>query len=374
MPDYETLRLIWWLLLLILLVAFAVTDGYDLGVAALFRVLARDEQEREALLGTIEPVWEGNQVWLVLGAGASFAAFPLLYAAAFSGFYAAMLLVLLALILRPVGFNFRAKLEHPRWRAAWDAGIVLSGVVPALVFGVAVGNLFLGVPFTFDPELRLDHRGGFLDLLQPLALMFGAVSLAMHAMHGCAWLAVKGDEALAGRARRLGRHAALAFVALLAIVGAWTVLGLPAFELVVRRATDAPSNPLMKQAAHAGSWLANYRDWPALWLVPLAAYGGALATWLALGRARDRLALLASSASVAGTVATAGVALFPFLLPSSFDPNASLTIWDSSSSQGTLFIMLLAAGFFLPLIALYTAWVVRKLRGRVPIGAQAGGH
>src|SRR5712671_7806168 len=150
MLDYETLRLIWWSLLGVLLVAFAVMDGFDLGVAMLYRFLSRNDDERRVLLETIEPVWEGNQVWLVLGGGAIFAAWPILYATSFSGFYTAMLLVLLALILRPVSFAFRGKLSSPVWRNTWDWTLFISGLVPSLVFGVAFGNYLLGVPFQFD--------------------------------------------------------------------------------------------------------------------------------------------------------------------------------------------------------------------------------
>src|SRR6476659_11077464 len=167
MLDYATLRVIWWLLLGALLIGFAVTDGFDLGVAALFRWLGRDDDERRAVLETIEPVWEGNQVWLILGAGAVFAAWPLLYAASFSGLYFAMLLVLLALILRPVGFFFRNKLEDARWRNAWDWALFVSGAVPALLFGVAFGNLFLGVPFPIDDPGGPVYTGGFINLLHP---------------------------------------------------------------------------------------------------------------------------------------------------------------------------------------------------------------
>ena len=161
MFDYETLRLLWWALLGILLIGFAVMDGFDLGVAALLPIVGRTAEERRIVINTIGPVWEGNQVWLVLGAGAIFAAWPALYAMAFSSFYLAMLLVLLALILRPVGFTFRGKIDDPRWRHVWDTALVVSGVVPALVFGLAFGNVLEGVPFNYDADLRLSYTGGF---------------------------------------------------------------------------------------------------------------------------------------------------------------------------------------------------------------------
>ena len=184
MLSYEILRVIWWLILGVLLIGFAVTDGFDMGVGAIFRFIGRTDDERRALLESIEPVWEGNQVWFILGGGAVFAAWPLLYAAAFSGLYLAMFLILVALILRPVGFMFRGKLVEARWRNAWDWALFVGGAVPPLLFGVAFGNLFLGVPFHFDDLQRSIYTGAFFNLLHPFALLCGLVSLSMLVMHG----------------------------------------------------------------------------------------------------------------------------------------------------------------------------------------------
>jgi cytochrome d ubiquinol oxidase subunit II len=184
MLDYETLRLIWWSLLGVLLAGFAITDGFDLGVGMLFRFLSKTDDERRAFLETIEPVWEGNQVWLVLGGGAIFAAWPPLYATSFSGFYIAMFLVLAALILRPVGFVFRNKLTDQRWRNVWDWALFIAGFVPSLVFGVAFGNFLQGVPFRFDDSMRVFYEGTFFDLLNPFGILCGLVSVSMIAMHG----------------------------------------------------------------------------------------------------------------------------------------------------------------------------------------------
>src|SRR5450631_3014377 len=221
MLDYQTLRIIWWLLLGILLIGFAVMDGFDLGVGMLLPFIGRSDTERRVVINTIGPVWEGNQVWLILGGGAIFAAWPALYAASFSGFYLAMMLVLGALILRPVGFKFRSKMPGARWRASWDWALFAGGAVPALVFGVAMGNLVEGVPFSFDSELRATYAFGLFDLLNPFALLCGMVSIAMLLTHGAVYLSVKSDGAVARRARAISRFAALAWLLLFALAGLW---------------------------------------------------------------------------------------------------------------------------------------------------------
>ncbi len=189
--DYETLRVLWWLLLGTLLIGFTLFDGYDLGVGALLPFVARKDEERRVLINLVGPTWEGNQVWLILGGGAIFAAWPALYAVSFSGFYLAMIAILLALILRPVGFKFRGKIKNPTWRSVWDWALFIGGSVPALIFGVAVGNVLRGVPFSLDDTLRPSYSGGFFGLLTPFPLVCGLVSLAMCATHGAVVIAMR---------------------------------------------------------------------------------------------------------------------------------------------------------------------------------------
>ena len=367
MLDYATLRVIWWLLLGALLIGFAVTDGFDLGVAALFRWLGRDDDERRALLESIEPVWDGNQVWLLTGGGAVFAAWPLLYAASFSGLYLAMLLVLLSLILRPVGFFFRNKIAEPRWRDAWDWALFVSGAVPALLFGVAFGNLFLGVPFHIDDLGRPVYTGAFIGLLHPFALLAGVASLAMLAMHGATYAALRVGEPMAARARRAASIAAVVLLVAFTLAGVW-LMSLKGFRISGALDTAGPSNPLRKTVeTAAGAWLSGYGARPAFWLAPLVTYAGALGTILLLRAARPGLAFIASSLATGAVILTAGFALFPFLLPSSSAPGASLTVWDASSSQRTLFIMLLATLLLLPIVLIYTSWVFRLLRGTITL-------
>jgi cytochrome bd ubiquinol oxidase subunit II len=364
--DYEILRLVWWLLLGALLIGFAVMDGFDLGAAMLLPFVARTDTERRIVLNTVGPVWEGNQVWLILGAGAIFAAWPMLYAVAFSGFYLAMFLALAALILRPVSFKFRSEIENPLWRTFWDFALFISGVVPALIFGVAVGNALLGVPFRFDDTLRMTYEGDLFGLLNPFALLCGLVSCAMLVMHGGAYLALKADQPVADRAAAQARRAALVLLALFIAGGVYAGLEVEGYRITSDLPHDGPSNPLLKTVARGGAALLfNYSSHPWMLLAPALVFIGAFSARFFLAARREVCALIASGVAVAGVVATAGLSTFPFLLPSSLDPNASLTVWDASSSRSTLLIMLAAVAVFLPLILAYTAFVYRVLRGRV---------
>ena len=363
MSQYEILRLVWWALLGVLLIGFAIMDGFDLGTAALLPFVGRSDIERRVAINTVGPVWEGNQVWFILGGGAIFAAWPALYAASFSGFYLAMILVLATLILRPVGFKFRSKVEDSRWRGFWDSALFAGGIVPALVFGVAFGNLFEGVPFGFDADLRFHSTITLLSLLNPFALLAGLVSLSMIVLHGAVWLNLKTTGAVKARAAAIVPPAALVFALLFALAGVW-VSQLDGFRIVGALAHDAPSNPLMKTVTRVpGGWFANFEAHPLLWLTVATAYFGAIMAVVL--RRRPGLAFVASALVPLGTIATAGAALFPFLLPSSSDPNASLTVWDASSSRLTLAIMLGVVVLFLPVVLAYTAWVYRVMRGPV---------
>ena len=364
--DYGTLRIIWWALLGVLLIGFAIMDGFDLGVAMLYPFLPRSETQRRVLLNVIGPVWEGNQVWFILGGGAIFAAWPLLYAASFSGFYLAMMLVLLGLILRPVALTFRGKIDSSAWRRGWDIVFFVSGLVPSLVFGVAFGNLLLGTPFHFDNGLQLEYEGDLLGLLNPFALLCGAVSIAMLTMQGASFLASKSEGEVARRAAWFGAVAALILVLLLSVAGAWVALRMDG--LVLRGDIDpaGPSNPLWKSVTkEAGGWLNTFRHAPLSLAAPICAYLGALGAAIALATGAARLALISSSVAVAGVIATAGFSLFPFLLPSSSHPDHSLTVWDASSSPMTLSLMLVVTLFFLPIVLVYTSWVFHVLRGPV---------
>ncbi|KTC94087.1 cytochrome d ubiquinol oxidase subunit II [Legionella erythra] len=362
--DYETLRVIWWMLLGILLIGFAVMDGFDLGVAMWLPWLAKTDMERRVLINSIAPTWEGNQVWFILGGGAIFAAWPALYALSFSGFYLAMLVVLLALILRPVGFKYRSKLNNPVWRGAWDKALFIGGAVPALIFGVAVGNVLQGVPFYYDESLRPFYTGTFLALLNPFALLCGLLSVSMLAMHGAFFLNVKTTGILQERAHKAAKIAALLTAVLFIAGGVVLYNGIDGYVVTSPAVHDGPSNPFYKAVMKTpGAWFANYSHYPMTLAVPVLGIIGAILAFMLASR--RVLAFVLSGLSLVGIIATVGISMFPFILPSSTNPAQSLTVWDSSSSQLTLFIMLVATVVFLPVILLYTAWVYRVLRGKV---------
>lgn len=376
--SYETLRLTWWVLLGLLLIGFAVMDGFDLGTAMLLPFVGQNDVERRVVINTVGPVWEGNQVWLILGGGAIFAAWPPLYAVSFSGFYLAMFAILFALILRPVGFKYRSKRDDPRWRERWDWALFIGGLVPALVMGVAVGNVLQGVPFHFDGDLRVHYDGTTLfELLNPFGLLCGLLSVAMLVMHGAGWLVMKTDGPVAARSRSYGCLAAIATLALFALGGLWVWAGIDGYRIAGEAVTGGPSNPLAKSVTReAGAWFANYAAHGWMLTAPALGFAGAALSLLLLLAGRGGFALLASALSIFGIISTVGLSIFPFILPSSLDPASSLTVWDASSSHLTLFIMLVATAIFLPIIVVYTSWVYRVLWGKVDADqiTSGGGH
>ena len=364
--DYETLRVIWWGLLGVLLIAFALTDGFDLGVGALLPFVARTDEERRMVINTVGATWEGNQVWFVLGGGAIFAAWPFVYAVSFSGFYLAMFLVLAALILRPVAFKYRSKRPSKAWRTFWDWALFTGGFVPALVFGVAVGNVLLGAPFRLDSDLRSFYEGSLLGLFTPFSLICGLLSVTMLVLHGAAWLGVKAERGpIQARARAIGVGAAILGLTLFAVGGLFVAYGPIGFAIAGAVDPGGASNPLRTAVeARAGAWLTNYSLYPWMIAAPVLGGVGALAALLGLLRRSEPLSLAGSSISAVGIISTVGLSMFPFILPSSIDPQSSLTVWNASSSHTTLFIMLVVTIIFLPMILAYTAWVYRVLWGR----------
>ncbi|MET1081760.1 MAG: cytochrome d ubiquinol oxidase subunit II [Burkholderiales bacterium] len=366
--DYETLKVIWWCFVGAIIIVFALTDGWDLGIGILSPLLGHTNDERRVILRSIEPNWEGNQTWLIIAGGVVFAAWPLVYAAAFSGMYVAMLLVLFALFFRPVGFKYRNKVDDPGWRRAWDWGLFIGGFVPTLVFGVAFGNLLQGVPFHFDNDLRAFYSGTFWQLLNPFALVAGVLSIALIVMHGACYLRMRVEGELRARAARAARLAALAVIALFAIAGVWVATGIDGYRITSIPDVNGVTPVLGKKVEKvAGAWLDNYTRFRFAIVVPLLAFGGALIVVLTASSRRTVLPLLGSACAVVGVILTAGLSMFPFIMPSSTNPGSSLTAWDAVSSKLTLQIMFWVVVVFLPIVTLYTTWVYAKLRGTISI-------
>lgn len=364
MFDYETLKLIWWVLVGVLLIGFALTDGFDLGAVILIPVVGKTDNERRAVINTIAPHWDGNQVWLITAAGALFAAWPVVYAASFSGFYWAMLLVLFSLFVRPVGFDYRSKVENQRWRSSWDWGLCIGGIIPSVIFGVAFGNLLQGVPFHMDDSMRIFYTGSFWGLLNPLGLLAGIVSLSMLVMHGATWLTMRTSGAMQDRSVKAARYTALAYLVTFIGAGVYLWLGIKGYTVTSEINFNGAIDPLSKtvERTNAG-WLANYSLYPITIAAPVIAIAGGLLA-LVSGR-KGGLAFLGSSLAITGTLCTAGFAMFPFLMPSSTDFSSSLLMWDAVSSHKTLGIMMIAAGIFVPIILLYTLWSYYKMWGKV---------
>ena len=364
--DYETLKVIWWLFVGVLLIGFAITDGFDLGVGTLLPFVGKNDKERRVIINSIGPTWDGNQVWFITAGGAVFAAWPLVYAAAFSGFYIALLLVLFALFFRPVGFDYRSKLDDPRWRTAWDWGLFAGGSVPALVFGVAFGNLLLGVPFHYDDSLRPTYTGSFFALLNPFAILTGIVSLSMLIMHGAIYLQLKTEAGIQQRAQKAALIFGTLTLVTFSLAGIWVASGLTGYIVTELPPTNTTTNVLAKVVEQQPSaWLNNYAAYPWMTLAPLIAYLG-IAVAIILSRVgKAGTAFVMSSLGLAGIILTAGFSMFPFIMPSSSDFKSSLTIWDATSSHLTLTLMFWAVLIFLPIVLAYTAWVYRVMRGKV---------
>ena len=364
--DYETLRFVWWVLIGVLLVGFAVTDGFDMGVAALLNVVGRGDEERRVMINSMAPHWDGNQVWLVTAGGALFAAWPPVYATAFNGFYFALMLTLFALFLRPLAFDYRSKLENSTWRSRWDWGLTIGSAVPALIFGVAFGNLLQGVPFQFDDYLRLEYQGGLLGLLNPFALLAGLLSLLMFVTHGAAWLQLKTEGELRSRSAAIGSLTALICAALFVLGGVWLLLGVDGYQVTSVIDTQGYNDTTGKiVAVSAGGWMTNYSRFPLLWLLPVLGVLGFVLCALTMKLGRHALAFTSSAVAMAMVVVTTGVTMFPFVMPSSLNPNHSLTMWDATASELTLKIMFVVVCIFVPLVLLYTAWSYWVMRGRL---------
>ena len=333
----------------------------------LLRLVGKTDSERRTVINTIGPHWDGNQVWFITAGGALFAAWPMVYAAAFSGFYFAMMLVLFALFFRPLGFDYRSKVDSKRWRNNWDWGLFAGSAIPALVFGVAFGNLFLGVPFSIDNFLRVSYQGSFFALLNPFALLVGVISITMLIAHAGMWLQLRTASLVAERSGQYGRYALILFIVLFAAAGFW-VANLTGYQIVSMPDTQSHADPLAKVVTTAqGAWLTNYSERPWTMTFPILAFAMALSALLFSKLNKPALGLASTSLMLIGIIMTAGVSLFPFIMPSSNNPNISLTIWDAVSSHMTLNVMFVAVVIFVPIILSYTTWCYVKMWRRVTV-------
>lgn len=366
MFDYETFKVLWWLIISILLIGFVITEGFDMGVGTLLPFMGKTDDERRILINTIAPHWEGNQVWFVLAAGAIFAAWPSVYATAFSGFYIAMMITLMAMFFRPVGFDYRSKIQDKRWRNGWDWGIFIGSTVPPIIFGVAFGNLLQGVPYVLDNYLRSTYVGTFFGLLNPFALLVGVFSLSLFVLQGSTWLQMKTENELRARARLISLICAPLTLVLFALAGLWVYWGINGYVITALPDLDGPSNPLLKTAVmQHGAWFLNYKKYPFTQIAPITGLVLPVVVWIASKFNRSGFAFIASSLTQVAVLLTFAFSTFPFIMASSINPNMSFTVWDSVSSDLTLKVMTVATIIFLPLILIYTSWGYFKMYGRI---------
>ncbi len=346
--SYEALCVVWYFLLGVLLTGYAILDGFDLGVGILHPFVPRTDHERRVFLNSIGPLWDGNEVWLVTFGGAMFAMFPEVYASVFSGFYTAFMLLLLALIFRAVSIEFRSKMQSTFWRRFWDGGFAFGSALAALLFGVAVGNVMMGLPLDANGDLIVpaggvyDWSGGLLGQLRPFPLLVGLLSVALLAMHGSIFLYLKTEGELQERLRGW----------------VWRTFGL--YLVLFMLATMFA----LVNVPHA---VANFGRFPWLWVVPVLNVLAIANIPRALFRGRPKYAFVSSSATIAALVALFGAALYPNLVIASNDPAHSLTIFNGASSEKTLGIGLLIVLLGMPFVLTYTAIIYWTFRGKVKV-------
>ncbi len=366
MELYVFLKLIWFVLLGVLLMGLAIMVGMDMGVGALLRFVGRNDGERRAALNMIGPHWDGNQVWFILGGGAIFAAFPTLYATSFSTFYVVMILLLFSMIIRPVAFEYRSKVEGTRWRETWDWGFLISGALPMFVFGAAFGNIMEGVAYHFEWNGQYILDQSFIwYLINPFAWLAGALSVALALQQGAAMLMIRGEEPIYGRARTYGSMAGLVAAVLFVIGGIW-VRFLNGYAYTSAVDPGAPATPLSGPTVEiqAGAWFNNYGAYPVLWLVPLIGLAAIVLAAFALRGNRPILGWWLNAVAWIGVIGTVGVSMFPFLMPSASNPSQSLTVWNATGSQLSLSWMLAMAIIFVPAILAYTSWAFALMGGK----------
>ena len=370
MIGFTELQFIWWAIVGFVLVIYATTAGFDFG-ATMIMPFMRDEYERRVILNTSGRAWDGNQTWIVFGGGAIFVIWPVVYATTFSGLYAAMLCVLWAFFLRPPGFDYRSKIDNPVWRRLWDIGLFVSAFLPVLIFGVAFGNLLQGLPIYFDPiSLRSYYAGNFWGLINWMGIIAGLVSVAMLLMHGAAMLHRRTEGDLKRRMGRLFLIFAVIFMILFVAGGFMVAFAVKGYTLVSSPA-NATAHPLANVVTRAtGAWITSYAQYPWKAAAPLLAFVATILGMLTLRVGKGGFTFWCSVVAVGSTVVTAGAALFPFVVPSSYKPSESLTVWNATSAQYTLNIMLYVSAVLLAFILLYKIfayWAVWRGKGTISV-------
>ncbi len=327
------LNTLWFILIMVLFTGFFVLEGFDYGVGILLPWLGKDDTERRMIVNTIGPVWDANEVWMLTAGGAMFAAFPNWYATMFSGFYLALVLLLAALIMRGVSFEFRSKDKHPRWRAFWDWSIFFGSLLPALLWGVALGNLLKGVPI----DANQNYAGDFFSLLSPFTLLTGVYTVALAALHGAVFLSGKLGDELADRARQIAWRLWVVAVPLAII----TIIGLDLSTDIIARLGVVPG------------------------VVPLTGLIALLAGGWFIRNKHDGWAFASTAVAIAFAIVTVFMTLYPRVLISSLNPDWSLTIYNASSSPYTLSVMTVVALVFVPVVLVYQGWTYYVFRTRI---------
>ncbi len=377
--DYDTLQVIWWILVGVLLIGFALTNGMDMAVSTLLFKVGQNSKERGAIISTIAPHWDGNQVWLITAGGAIFAAWPEVYAASFSGLYWGMLLVLFAIWLRPLAFDYRSHNSDETWLKRWDIALTVGSLVPILIFGVAFGNLLQGLPFWADENVRWHYDSVFLTallpLLDPFSLLCGLVSVSMLLTQGCLWIQLRTVDEIGSRVRGLTLKLALLTVVLYGIAGIWAYAfdGYQLTALAPEGSFHAITSKSVEVVPHG--LFANYQKVWILWLVPVISIFCFIKAGIAGVKGNAVKGIIYNSVAIAFVIITAACAMFPFVMPSSIDPESSLTIWDASSSHFTLQVMLYAVIIFVPIALAYTIWAYRRMWNKVSAeDGEVSGH
>ncbi len=331
------LNLIWFLLVGVLIIGYAILDGFDLGVGVI-HLFTKDESEKRIQMNAIGPVWDGNEVWLLTGGGALFAAFPIVYATVFSGFYIAFILLLAALIFRAVSFEFRGKVNSIRWKKLWDIAFGLGSLLPSILFGVAIGNILRGIPI----DENGNFIGSFVDLLNPYSILIGLLSLSMFTLHGAIYLTTKSEGELRDRMIKLISKIWTIFVLLYVVATFFSIFEAPyLFDRIL-------NNPLF-------------------WILFILLLGSVLYLPVVVKSAKFFLSFILSSITIASVIGLTAVSLFPRLVPSNINLNYSLTIYNSSSTERTLFTMLIIALIGMPIVIAYTIFIYRVFKGKVEI-------